>query len=88
MKSGRTGKDSITDNDQYVESLPNGSCFSFAESYLIVTSDHRSNADRMCVDLKTGGIRWIKPSVMVEKINIFTFDKDTNIISIKDKEII
>jgi len=71
---------------QFIESLDNGTCVNISGSYFIVTSDRKSNGNRMCVSLNSGSIRWIDPSTMVEPIDIFTFDSESNILAIRPRE--
>lgn len=70
----------------YIESLENGQCIAVSSGYYIVTSDYKTNGNRMCVSLKDGSIRWFDASLLVDAIDIFTFDKDTNIVAIKQRE--
>lgn len=71
---------------EYIEETEKGSCVAISGVYFVLTSDFKSNGQRMVVSLNDGSCRWINPSVMVENIDIFTFDKDTNILPIRQKK--
>lgn len=68
---------------QYLEDIENGSCVLLDKEYFVVTSDFKSNGNRLLISLNRGSSRWFGSSTMVELIEIFTFDKDTNILPIK-----
>lgn len=71
---------------KYIEELSNGDSFILDGNYYIITSDFKKNGYRLCVDLKTGSGRWINPSENIDNVDIFTFDKDNNIIAIKERK--
>lgn len=68
---------------RYLEEIEIGTCVSINNDYFIVTPDFKSNGNRMLISLVNGSSRWFGPSVMADTIEIFTFDKDTNILPIK-----
>lgn len=68
---------------QYLEEIDKGSCVLIDKEYFVVTSDFKSNGNRLLISLVSGSPRWFGSSVMVEQIEIFTFDKETNILPIK-----
>jgi hypothetical protein len=70
---------------KYLEELGLGDCFSLANNYYVVTSDFKKDGKKLCINLKTGFSNWIKPDETVENIDIFTLDKDSNIIAIKER---
>jgi hypothetical protein len=71
---------------KYIEELLHGDCFGLSGDYFILTSDFKSNGYRLCVSLKTGSSRWIKPEEVVDSIDIFTIDKENAIIAIKERK--
>lgn len=70
--------------ETFVEELQTGDCFSLDSCYYVVNIDYKKNGDRCCVSLINGNVRWIKGNQIVEKIQIYTMDKDNTIIPIKE----
>lgn len=70
---------------KYLEELNFGDCFQLNNHYYILSSDIKSNGDRMCLSLKNGFCNWMGGNNIVDLIDIFTLDKDTNIIAIKER---
>jgi hypothetical protein len=70
---------------KYLEELENGDCFELNSEYYIATSDFKKTGSKLCIQLKTGYGRWLKPDETVNTIDIFTFDKDSNIIAIRER---
>ena len=68
----------------YIEELDNGESFVLDNSKFVVTCDHKSNGDRLCIDLKNGSSRWLKGNTIIDKVQLFTLDKDNNLIAIKE----
>jgi hypothetical protein len=68
----------------YIEELENGESFILDSDKLIVTCDFKSNGNRLCVDLKNGSSRWLGGNTIIDKIQLFTLDKDNNLIAIKE----
>lgn len=68
---------------QYLEDIENGACVLISGEYFVVTSDFKSSGNRLLISLVNGSPRWFSSSVMVESVDIFTFDKETNILPIK-----
>lgn len=71
---------------KYLEELEIGCCFEINHSYYITTSDFKKDGQKFCIDLKTGYGRWFKPNETVVSIDIFTLDKDSNILAIKERK--
>lgn len=71
---------------KYLEEILQGDCFSYNHSFYIMTNDFKKNGDRLSIDLKTGYSKWLKPGEIVTLIDIFTIDKDNNIIAIKERQ--
>lgn len=70
---------------KYLEELGHGDCFTLEDNNYIVTSDFKQDGKKLCVNLKTGFFNWIKPDTTVDNIDIFKFDKDSNIIAIRER---
>lgn len=71
---------------KYTEELSIGDCFILNNQFFISTNDFKKNGDRYCVNLSTGCGNWISPDAEVSCIDIFTLDKDNNIIAIKERK--
>jgi hypothetical protein len=74
---------------RFLEDLPNGDCFRIDDNFFIVTSDFKlgkHTQSRSCVSLKDGSFRWVDSNTMVEEFPIFSLDKESNIIPIKEKK--
>lgn len=71
-------------SETFVEELMHGDCFSLDSNYYVMSIDYKKNGDRHCVSLIDGSIRWTKGNQIVEKIQIYTMDKDNTIIPIKE----
>lgn len=70
---------------KYLEELIYGDCFNFNGCNYITTTDFKKNGAKLAVNLATGQSNWIKPDSMVEHIDIFTLDKDSNVIAMKER---
>lgn len=87
MKNGKTGTDTIIINNmKYIEELSIGDCFAISSSNFIITTDFKKNGQRLCVNLKDGSTKWFEPNASVDNIDIFTLDKDNNVIAMKQRE--
>lgn len=71
---------------KYLEELETGDSFELNGDYYIVTTDFKKNGQKLCVDLKTGFCKWLKPDDGADQIDLFTFDKDSNIMPIKERK--
>ena len=71
---------------KYLEELNTGDCCLINGDYFIVTTDFKKNGHKLCINLKSGQGNLIQPDERVEEIDIFTFDKDSNIIAIKERK--
>lgn len=69
---------------KYIEELENGDSFVYNQTPFIITTDFDKKRCRLCVDLSSGMHRWFDPDTMVEHNPIFSLDKDSNIIPIKE----
>jgi hypothetical protein len=71
---------------KYIEEISIGDCFILENNKYILTTDFKKSGQRMCVDLVDGSIKWIQGNTIIDQIDIFTVDKDTNIIAIKERK--
>lgn len=71
---------------KYLEELETGDSFELNGDYYIVTTDFKKNGQKLCIDLKTGFGQWLKPEDSIETIDLFTFDKDSNMMPIKERK--
>lgn len=70
----------------YLEELIGGDCFETDGKHYILSQDFKSNGQRMCLNLNNGFPKWLDAKTMVIAIDIFTLDKDNNIIAFKKRE--
>lgn len=70
---------------KYLEELTSGECFEFKDNFFILTQDFKKNGDRSCIQLDTGFSKWLKADSIVKITDIFTMDKDSNIVAIKER---
>lgn len=68
---------------KYLEELSGGDCFEHGNNYYVLSKDFKSNGDRMCIDMSTGFPKWISSNSIVSNIELFTTDKDNNIVALK-----
>lgn len=71
---------------KYLEELNTGDCFEYNNDYYILSCDFKTNGNRMCLSLKNGFSKWFGGDSIVNLTDIFTLDKDSNIIAIKQRE--
>jgi len=70
---------------KYLEEIEFGECFEYNNLYFILTHDMKKNGDKLCVNLNTGFSQWLKSDSMIKTTDIFTMDKDNNIIAIRER---
>lgn len=70
---------------KYLEELDCGECFEYNSAHFILTHDFKKNGDKLCIRLDTGFNQWLKSDSMVKITDIFTMDKDNNIIAIRER---
>jgi hypothetical protein len=73
-------------SNKFIEELNYGDAFSYNNLCYVLTTDYKKNNDRLCLSLIDGGLRWFKPNEIVEGTNLYTMDKDNNIIAIKESK--
>lgn len=71
---------------KYIEELSFGDCFIVNNTKYILTTDFKNDGRKMCISLLDGSVKWIHGNEIIECIDIFTFDKDSNIIAIKERK--
>jgi hypothetical protein len=71
---------------KYLEELETGDSFELNGDYYIVTTDFKKNGQKLCIDLTSGVGQWLKPEDSIETIDLFTFDKDSNMMPIKERK--
>jgi len=72
--------------ENYLESLNNGDAFSLENNFFIVSCDFKKDGSRLCVCAKTGNTRWYASNTIVNSIQLYTLDKDNNIIALKESK--
>ena len=73
-------------SNKFIEELNYGDAFTHNNLCYVLTTDYKKNNDRLCLSLIDGGLRWFKPNEIVEVTNLYTMDKDNNIIAIKESK--
>lgn len=87
MRFGKIGKKiTIYNMENYLEMLENGDSFSLDNSIYIVSCDFKKDGSRLCLSIKTGNTRWYPGNTIVKKNQLYTLDKDNNIIAIKESK--
>lgn len=71
---------------KYIEELNQGDSFVVDACIYTLTTDYKKDGKRLAFSLKDGSCRWFEGSCMVENIQLYTMDKDNNIIPIKPTE--
>jgi hypothetical protein len=71
---------------KYLEELVPGDCFENKGIYYVLSSDFKSDGSRLCLSLQNGFIKWIKSNEIVNLSDLFTLDKENNIIAIKKRD--
>lgn len=70
---------------KYIEELLIGDCYQHGGKPYIITTDYKKNGSRLCICLVDGTTHWIASDLIIDPIDIFTVDKDSNIIAIKER---
>lgn len=71
---------------KYIEELKHGDCFEFEDSIYVKSLDYKKNGDCNCISLKNGSSKWFRSNEIVSATNVYTLDKENNIIAIKPTE--
>lgn len=70
--------------DKYIEELNHGDAFFVGSHYYVLSTDFKKNGDQLCFSLIDGKPKWFKSNDIVSHTPLFTMDKDSNIIAIKE----
>lgn len=68
---------------KYIEELESGDTFVLKDITYVLTSDFRSNGQRLCYSLITGFPLWLKADTIVDHEPIYILDKSNNTIPVK-----
>lgn len=68
---------------KYLEELTVGDSFSYKNELFLLTSDFRSNGNRLCYSLFNGLPNWLSSQTMVDNCPIYFLDKDNNTIPVR-----
>jgi|694.fasta_scaffold92165_5 hypothetical protein len=71
---------------KYIEELIPGDCFNYLNKHYILSCDFKNNGKRMCVSLEDGFINWLDGGSIINPTDIFTMDKENNIMAIKERK--
>jgi len=71
---------------KYLEELLIGDCYTHSGKQYIITTDYKKNGSRLCICLIDGTTYWAPSDLMIDPIDIFTVDKDSNIVAIKERK--
>lgn len=71
---------------KYIEEIGCGDCFEINNKYYLLTQDFKKNGDRLCMSLEDGFVKWFQSDTIINPIDIFTMDKDNNILAIKERK--
>lgn len=67
---------------KYIEELVNGNCFIFDEDVYLLTSDFKKNGQKLAYNMSNGTPRWMNSQTIVEATQIYTLDKENNIVPV------
>lgn len=68
----------------YVEELKPGDVFEYNSKTYLLTIDFKKDNSRLCFNMIDGSPKWLDPSSITEKINIYKLDNTNTIIPIKE----
>lgn len=71
---------------KYLEELLIGDCYQHSGKAYVVTTDYKQNGSRLCVCLIDGTTHWMASDLIIDPIDLFTVDKDANIVAIKERQ--
>lgn len=69
-----------------LEELIYGDAFELEGKNYILTPDFKSGGKKMCIDLKSGSVTWIKQEEFVNHKPIYILDEDNNIVALRPME--
>lgn len=71
---------------KYIEEIEAGDCFEFNKKLYVLTGDFKKNGTRLCIGLVDGSPNWLKQDSIINLTDLFTMDKENNIIAIKERK--
>lgn len=71
---------------KYIEEIKSGQSFEHNAQTFLMSSDFKKNGYRLCISFKNGNSRWFGPSEIVDGIDLYTIDKESNFIKIEQGE--
>lgn len=71
---------------KYIEELNSGDCFELKGKFYLLGTDFKKNGQRFCLNLADGFSSWINQDTIVNLTDLFTMDKDNNLIAIKERK--
>jgi hypothetical protein len=69
---------------KYIEELSSGDSFLYEDKPYFLTSDFKSNGQRLSYSLKDGFAKWFKNTDIVDLMPVYRLDNDNNIIALKE----
>lgn len=69
---------------KYLEELSHGETFKIDNTYWLLTSDFKSNGQKLSYSLKDGNPKWFDSNTIVELSPVYSLDKENNILPIKE----
>lgn len=70
---------------KYIEELSPGDCFTMDNNTFILTSDFKSNGNKLCYSLMNGFPKWFSSQDVVTVSELYTLDDNNNTVPIKPK---
>lgn len=77
MNYGKIGK------MKYIEEITNGECFVFNNHYYLLTSDFKSNGQRLAYSLYNGSSKWFDSNTIINTEPVYILDKENNVVAIR-----
>lgn len=68
---------------KYIEELDVGDTFSYKDKMYLLTSDFKSNGQRLCYSLQNGFPVWLVNETIIDHEPIYVLDKSNNTIPVK-----
>lgn len=71
---------------KYLEELEFGDCYQYNKEYYVITTDFKQNGKKLVINLANGQPKWFDSNTIIDPIDIFTLDKESNVIAIKERK--
>lgn len=68
---------------KYIEELSSGQSFLYNNQYYFITSDYKKDGSRLAYTFENGYPQWFKADVITDSVEVYTLDKNNNIIPLK-----